>query len=182
MSSSSRLSKRDCAQLRGQVRDLGYGQAERETPDLLVRRFYPVPEHLRALDPGVVLVVGPRGAGKSELFKVFFSDDGELSRALRRRAPRSASEGLGDGGATWMGAYPSGTRFPDGRALADHVRSDQSAKDLWYAMLVRCLSGEFRDDQKNTIGTLLSPMAANLGEIFQAASALGAFPLTGLLR
>ena len=57
---SRRLTKQDCAALRAQLTDLGYGQAEAEEPELLAQRLHPVSEHVRALDPRVVLVVGPR--------------------------------------------------------------------------------------------------------------------------
>ncbi len=63
-----RLRKQDCIDLRAQLVNLGYGQAEAETTELFAHRLYPVSEHLRALDPNVVLVVGPRGSGKSALF------------------------------------------------------------------------------------------------------------------
>ena len=59
-STSNRLRKQDCIDLRARLVDLGYGQAEAETPELFAQRLYPVAEHLRALDPNVVLVVGPR--------------------------------------------------------------------------------------------------------------------------
>ena len=70
-STSKHLNKQDCVDLRTQIVDLGYGQAEVETQELFAHRLYPVAEHLRALDPNVVLVVGPRGSGKSALFQAF---------------------------------------------------------------------------------------------------------------
>ena len=45
------------------------GRAERESVDTFKKTFYPVPEHSRAFDPDVVLIIGERGSGKSELFR-----------------------------------------------------------------------------------------------------------------
>ena len=89
---SRRLTKGDCVDLRRQLRDLGYGQAEGESPGLFARRLYPVTEHLRMLDAGVVLVVGPRGAGKSEIFKAFFGGDRTIGEAVFRRAPATGGQ------------------------------------------------------------------------------------------
>ena len=41
---SRRLTKQACVELRDQLSDLGYGQAEGETPELFARRLYPIPE------------------------------------------------------------------------------------------------------------------------------------------
>ena len=43
-----------------------YGRAEGENNDRFPKTFHPIVEHARAFDPNVVLVIGPRGAGKSE--------------------------------------------------------------------------------------------------------------------
>lgn len=174
MTSTQRLTKTVCAELRGHLRDLGYGQAESESPELFKLRLYPVPEHLRALDPSVVLVVGPRGAGKSELFKAFFLEDETLTSTLRSRAPRSAGEELGPGTSTWKKAYPAGIHFPDSVALRECVDSDERAKNLWRAMLVRHLADELTDPQRTILEPLLSPMAADLSGVLRAADQLGA--------
>ena len=53
-----------------------HARAEDEDPTLLKATFYPVPEHAHALNADVVLVVGPRGSGKSKLCRAIF--DGNL--------------------------------------------------------------------------------------------------------
>ena len=45
------------------------GRAEEEREQTFKRTYFPVPEHIRAFDPSVALVLGARGAGKSELFR-----------------------------------------------------------------------------------------------------------------
>ena len=176
---SRRLTKQACAELRADLRDLGYGQAEGETPDLFGRRLYPVPEHLRALDPNVALVVGPRGSGKSELFNAFFGHD-EIGGSIVRHAAKVVRFTIRPAAATWKAAYPAGTAFPDSRALAQHVDSDQKAKTLWYAMLVRGLAEEIDDGLKESLSPLTAPMAADLGAVLKAERTLRANPTVAL--
>ncbi|WP_437925389.1 hypothetical protein WMF37_41020 [Sorangium sp. So ce291] len=56
----------------------GEGQAEHESndPEALLKFFLPTPSFRRALDPNAILVVGERGAGKTELFRVLGSGQG----------------------------------------------------------------------------------------------------------
>src|SRR3972149_1979905 len=77
------------------------GRAEGESHDRLPLGFYPVPEHLRMLDPEVVLVVGPRGSGKTEIARVL--TDAGLATAVAKDAPaiRFPSEKT-----DWKKAYP----------------------------------------------------------------------------
>lgn len=63
----------------------GAGRAEFESHDRIALGFHPVPEHLRLLDPEVVLVVGPRGSGKTEIARVL--TDATLYDAVSRYAP-----------------------------------------------------------------------------------------------
>ena len=176
---SRRLTKQHCAALRNELSNLGYGQAEGETPDLFARRLYPISEHLRALDPNVVLVVGPRGSGKSELFNAFFKH-AELGDAIMRRAARTGSLRMQPASTTWKPAYPTGTEFPDSRALARHVQSDQKAKTLWYVMLVRCLADEIDGRLKENLSPLMAPMAADVATVLRAEQELSASPTAAL--
>jgi len=45
------------------------GKAETEPDEGFLKRYLPLPEHARCLDPEVVLIIGDRGAGKTELFR-----------------------------------------------------------------------------------------------------------------
>lgn len=58
-----------------------HGRAEKEDASKFPRTFYPVPEHAHAFDPDVVLVIGPRGSGKSELFRAVI--DFNLLRSIK---------------------------------------------------------------------------------------------------
>lgn len=172
MNNSSRLTKERRADLRGQLSDLGYGQAESETPDLFSHRLYLVPEHLRALDSRVVLVVGPRGAGKSALFRAIFSIEVDLGDAIISRVPQTASTAMQFDSTTWKAAFPGGTSFPDTQALERHIDSDEQAKRIWYLMLVRCLTSEFDEAQRTTLRPLIEPGAAAIDEILSAHDSL----------
>lgn len=177
---SRRLTKRDCADLRRQLQDLGYGQAEGESSNLFARRLYPVTEHLRALDPGTVLITGPRGAGKSELFNAFFQEDEAVGKAVLRRAPATVRKGVRFESAAWKSAYPAGTGFPDSGALLKMVDSEERAKNVWHAMLVRLLAEEFDAREREELAPLLRPMAANLSEILEAMEGLKVNPTAAL--
>ena len=91
------------------------GRAEGEDKDRLPRTFWPVQEHLRAFDPDVVLVVGPRGAGKTELFRAVI-EQGLLSKVSARipglRLPPLART-------RWLAGYPIGIEFPSERLLRE---------------------------------------------------------------
>lgn len=89
------------------------GRAEGEREDRLPRTFGPVQEHLRAFDPEVVLVVGPRGAGKTELFRAVI-EQGLLSK-LAVRVPGVRLPPLER--TRWVAGYPIGSEFPSERLL-----------------------------------------------------------------
>ncbi len=175
---TKRLTKARCAKLRRDLTDLGYGQAETEMRERFPLRLYPVPDHLRALDPGVVLVVGSRGAGKSELFRAFFEQGADVRDAVMNHAPLPASRSFG--AATWLPAYPKGTEFPDEVALRMHVKSDDQAQQTWHVMLVRCLQDELDESSRSALKPVLSPNAADLKRVLEGAESLELSPTVAL--
>lgn len=178
MSGTSRqLNKQDCIDLRRQLADLGYGQAESEGQESFAYRLHPVSEHLRALDPRVVLVVGPRGSGKSALFKAFFSEDRDLAAAIARWMPRARLLQNHSNASEWRPAYPAGTDFPDTQALAHRVLSDEDAKCVWHIMLVRRLADRLEGRQRDALRPILQPSAVDLADLlgaYDTASPTGA--------
>lgn len=46
------------------------GQGEGGADETILRRFLPLPSHARILEPDCLLIIGHRGAGKTELFRV----------------------------------------------------------------------------------------------------------------
>lgn len=179
MSKSRALSKQDCMELRSQLTDLGYGQAEAELDERFPLRLYPVTEHLRALDPRVILVVGPRGSGKSALFKAFFEHP-DLADSIKRWLPSSLTLRADSESSDWRAVYPAQTAFPDSPALAKWVHSEHDARKVWHAMLVRTLAEFFSEDRRRALTTLTAPMAVELGDILDAYDKLDASP-TGAL-
>ena len=176
---SRKLTKQACAELRTELRDLGYGQAEGQTPELVGRRLYPVPEHLRALDPNLVLVVGPRGSGKSELFNTFFKH-GELRDTILRYAAKPVRLMIQSSSVVWKPAYPAGTEFPDSLALDRRIDSDARAKTLWHVMLTRRLNSEFPASVRKQFRSLTAPTAAAIGSILRAMGELTVNPTAAL--
>lgn len=158
---------------------MGYGQAEAESDERFPLRLYPVTEHLRALDPRVVLVVGPRGSGKSALFKAFFKKH-DLAVSIRDWMPGSLTIKADSNSSDWKAAYPAQTAFPDSQALSKWVRSEDDAKKVWHAMLVRLLADFFTNDRRQKLTPLIAPMAVDVGEILAAYDTQEASP-TGAL-
>ena len=179
-STSNRLKKQDCIDLRVQLADLGYGQAEAETPELFAHRLYPVSEHLRALDPNVVLVVGPRGSGKSALFQAFFSESREIADAIAGWMPRIPILEAQSNSSEWRRAYPAGTDFPDTQALAKWANTDEAAKKIWHAMLVRRLADRFVPPHREALKSMLQPPAVAVGELLRAYDRPEASPTAAL--
>lgn len=116
------------------LQDLGAGQAE-SNHEKVGPYLYPVPEHLRALEPDVVLVVGDRGAGKSQLKDVLLNPT--LRSSLITRAPR-----IPIGNAEWKEAWPLGRHGPDPRSWRrfSEGATREDMVDAWLAYLVRTLS------------------------------------------
>ena len=178
----SALRRQQRSALRRELADLGSGQADYEAPGLTARFLYPVTEHLRALDPNVVLVVGPRGSGKTTLFKAFFSNDPDLVRAVATRMPKTPAPHAQPGASewTWVAAHPAGGHFPDTQALSKCARSDDDAKKIWHAMLVRRLADRLDEHRKKELKPVLEPVAAELREILAAYDAPETNPTAAL--
>lgn len=122
-----------------QIAQMGsYGRAESEPEQGFLRRFLPLPEHARALDPDVILVIGDRGAGKTELF-----------RAIQFPAGLAAIQKLGSGAdlpdprrSKWLiGFSTTGTMFPPELVFRQFSQGRQPGdiQLIWLGLLLRCL-------------------------------------------
>lgn len=154
------------------------GRAEGATRDQLARGFYPVPEHLRLLDPDVVLVVGPRGAGKSQIAKLL--TEAELAEPMARFAPRVRLPRK----ARWLEAYPGGRDMFDANGLRDFVIGKGAEvillRDVWMAYLLRRLQGQLRPEHQQALSPLWAPPAADISAVYQAFRGLAAAPVVAL--
>jgi hypothetical protein len=119
------------------------GRAEAEDPQTFKRTFLPVPEHVRAFDPGVALILGARGAGKSELFRAAVQE--QLLPAIIRTTPEARN--LRDsGGIEWLTGHPLGKDFTDAAGMRRFFDSQklraEAERDLWFAYLLRTVRNQ----------------------------------------
>jgi hypothetical protein len=159
----------------------GAGRAEGERQERIAPGFYPVTEHLRMLDPEVVLVVGPRGSGKTQIARVLA--DADLYQAVSRYAPAVR---LPSGTPTWIAAHPSGAQGFEVLGLRSFIRTRGTAtevlRDLWFAYLVRTLGNELNDEDKTELGSLIDPEGANIDDVASAFERLGTKAVVALDR
>lgn len=87
----------------------GLGTAENESKDDIefLRNFLPIPEHRRALEPDVLLVLGGRGTGKTQLFSMLSRKPGrealfrdQMGRQIPNWERGQWAEGWGQGSKT----------------------------------------------------------------------------------
>jgi hypothetical protein len=132
----------------------GQGRAEGEPLDRIPKGYYPVPEHLRVLDPEVVLIVGPRGAGKTEIARAL--TEAGLASAFGRRAPAVR---LPSGETPWRKGYPLGAEGFDlgglRRFLLEISSRVDAVRELWFTYLVRVLRDTLDEQARSTLKRLL---------------------------
>lgn len=179
-----RMSRETQQALRRSLTDLGAGQAESEGKEPFIRRFHPIPEHLRAFDPDITLVVGDRGAGKSELFNAIFTYG--LLPTAARRAPQARLAVFEPGRAHWVAAYPLHADFPDSRGLramlAKYGAAREAAVNLWFAYLVRTLRDHLDEQARRELEELLAAPGGDVEEVARAFAAAASAPLLALDR
>lgn len=164
------------------LRNIGSaGRAEGESQERLATGFFPVAEHLRLLDPEVVLVVGPRGSGKTEIARVL--TDAKLYEAVSRYAP---SIRLPAGQSTWIKAYPAGREGFEAVGLRSFIEGGghetETLRGLWLAYLARTLETAFLDSERAGLESLFDPPAAAVADIARAAEGLRTEPIIALDR
>lgn len=123
---------------------LGAGQAESSSAS--ATEIYPIAEHIRAIEPSVVLIVGDRGSGKTQL-KNALTDD-RLRSALLRHSTTVRPHG---GPATWRTGWPLLATGPDPltwRALAQrHRDSREDQVVVWLAYFLRTIAADLSPSQ-----------------------------------
>ncbi len=164
------------------LRDIGSaGRAEGAPVERIGPGYYPVAEHLRLLDPDVVLVVGPRGSGKTEIARVL--TDAALFDAVKLHAPAVR---LPDGDSQWLRVYPARSKGFEGVGLRTFMQvagdSTETLRELWFAYLVRALYDKLDDQGRTDVAPLLAPAAADVEAIHRAFRELGTKPVVVLDR
>jgi hypothetical protein len=158
------------------------GRAEGEAEQKLGPGFYPVAEHLRVLEPEVVLVVGPRGAGKTEIARVL--TDANLASAI---AECAKGVRLPTGSAKWLMAYPRGSEVFDAKGLRTFIQSCandniQPASELWFAYLLRVLKDCLDDQARDELKQVLRLQGGDIDGNYKAFQEAGQQPLLALDR
>lgn len=145
-----------------QALSLRTGHAESAPPFFI----FPIPEHLRALEAEVVLVVGDRGAGKTQLKNAL--DNTDIRDALIRHAP---SIRVPSGTVRWLTAWPLGSNGPDSAGWRILLRDRRASDDhvaIWGAYLLRTLSGHLTETERATASPILSVRGVDARNILLA--------------
>ena len=157
------------------------GRAEGTAVDRIGPGYFPVADHLRLLDPDVVLVVGPRGSGKTEIARVL--TDAALFDAVKHYAPAVR---LPEGKTQWLRVYPAGSQGFEGIGLRAFMLaaggSTEVLRELWFAYLVRALNIHLDEQSQSELKPLLAPEAADVEAIHRAFRQLGTKPVVVLDR
>jgi hypothetical protein len=133
------MTRQEQETLLGLITTMGsYGRAEAEPEAGFLTRFLPLPEHARCLHPDIVLVIGDRGAGKTELFRAIQTPGG--CRLIGEIDARNDIPDLGH--ADWLvGFSSSGREFPPEMVFRNFAAGKQPSdlQVLWLGLLVRSL-------------------------------------------
>jgi hypothetical protein len=127
------LAKADAPKLLQLIAGLGskgFGEAEPE--DRFLPRFLPLADHARALHEDVLLIIGDRGAGKTELFRAAQLDD------ARRAMEQVGGVNLPHPARWLVGFSQESPEFPDPLLLQQFARGKEPAdlQLLWLGILL----------------------------------------------
>jgi hypothetical protein len=156
------------------------GRAESEDSQTFKRTYLPVPEHIRAFDPSVALVLGVRGAGKSELFRATVQENllPAILRITKDVRNLRISEQI-----EWLKGYPLEKDFPDPPEMRRFFDSQsdkaEAERDLWFAYLVRTVRNQLIGSSIDG-SDLLQIQGAEIGKVVEAFRSLEARPLLAL--
>lgn len=131
----------------------GLGAAEQESRDegTFFKNFLPLPDHSRSLDPDILLILGGRGVGKTELFLALAYPRGleALSAGQKQTLPFDPANGLWISG---FGRTPAASRaFPTQEALSEQLDAQDPLRlrAFWLGLVVGRLLNALG---QNTVG------------------------------
>jgi hypothetical protein len=131
------------------IRACSQGVADHAPEDAqeFFQQFLPIPRHLRALDPHVRLIIGDKGAGKTQLFKALKFPEG---RALLAQSAASRGHGaLPLERMSWIVGFElTGSLFPAPDLIDAYARGKgtEELRLLWLGLLVHVLVKDGRLD------------------------------------
>lgn len=105
--------------------DIGKGSAESEEKEIFLKRFLPISEHINAVSERNYFILGERGTGKSELFRVVFVEQkyNELYNFLNKKSPEKKNQ--------WRGVCPNRVSFPVYDSLVKFKENNQNLESFW---------------------------------------------------
>lgn len=111
-----------------------------------VQQIYVVNGHEQALNPDTTLVVGDRGSGKSFWSAALSDPDARqvISQQLPRLRLNSFQVAVGFGGER------GDTRYPSMQVLADLLKKDLEAEQIWRTVVLQHLLGEIEEQLPGT--------------------------------
>lgn len=132
------------------------------------------------LDPDTVLIVGPRGSGKTEIFRAL--TDANLLEAISGEAaiPRLPAPAK----TSWIKGFPLGRQgFDTGglRRFIDQHQNIDATQGLWFAYLVRSLR-EHIDERPPALEAILDAQGGATAEVYGAWQTAQDAPLLALDR
>jgi hypothetical protein len=165
------------------------GQAENEPEDegLFLRNFLPIRTHYRILEPDGNLIIGDKGAGKTQVFRALSYPRGRTT--LAALAEKHGRNPIDLSRASWQIGYAAAEKdFPPGGVIRQFARTRQPVdlQTFWLALLVRVLCksgdvplGDLPEPLRGTFQTLSPDIEAwypslgpHLGGLFVALDAL----------
>jgi hypothetical protein len=156
--------------------------AEWEDERKFPRTFHPVPEHIRAFDPSVILVIGPRGSGKSELFRAVIKLN--LMPVIQRCLPEARLPFKELERIIWIAAYPAERDFPGPLELARFLEDDPNLgsppMEIWFAYLVRSLWDHLMPEDQEALKSLREIDGGDVDNVYKAFISLRNLPQLAL--
>lgn len=136
---TSALKKDEAQRLRDALVEMsGAGYGETAPDRVLMKQFLPLADHARIFETESFLIIGPRGAGKTHLFRAVQSVDGiqALAAVGRRLDAQQVRQ------TKWYVGYSgSGTEFPAEMLFRQFSQGHQPAdlQVVWLGLLLRVL-------------------------------------------
>ena len=135
------------------------GLAESQGQDFVLKKFLPLSEYGRVLDPDSLLVIGDRGAGKTQIFRAIQNPEGR--KAIELVSTRLKAKWLVR--SEWLVGYSSrGQEFPWNEVWSSLTPKFNATdwRQVWSVLFIRTLGQASKDS--------LPPLPPEIQEIVQA--------------